>query len=99
MSPNVKKTPWTAEEDELLLKLYAQYPEKWSIIARQVAGRTDDACSKRYREALDPSLNKGDWTPEEDVKLYAAYESTGGKWREIGKLLNRSGLSSRNRSV
>ncbi|EKM60799.1 uncharacterized protein PHACADRAFT_246943 [Phanerochaete carnosa HHB-10118-sp] len=97
LSPNVKKTPWTPEEDELLLKLYAQYPEKWSIIARQITGRTDDACSKRYREALDPSLNKGDWTAEEDERLYAAYLSTGGKWREIGKLLNRSGLASRNR--
>lgn len=97
LSPNVKKSPWTKEEDQLLLQLYEQYPEKWSVIARQIPGRTDDACSKRYREALDPSLNRSEWTAEEDQRLYDAYVRTGGKWREIGKLLNRSSLASRNR--
>ena len=93
----MKKTAWTREEDELLLSLYAMHSTKWSVIARQIPGRTDDACSKRYREALDPSLKKGDWTPEEDFHLLQAYQRLGGRWGQIGAELRRSGLGCRNR--
>ncbi|KAI1797566.1 hypothetical protein LXA43DRAFT_981068 [Ganoderma leucocontextum] len=97
LSPNVKKTAWTPEEDQLLLSLYATHGTKWSIIARNIPGRTDDACSKRYREALDPSLKRDDWTGQEDSKLLDAYARLGGKWGFIGQELNRSGLGCRNR--
>ena len=99
LSPNVKKSAWTAEEDQLLLQLYATHGTKWSVIARQISGRTDDACSKRYREALDPSLKRDDWTFDEDAKLLQAYARLGGKWGAIGQELNRSGLGCRNRSL
>ncbi|TFK93537.1 hypothetical protein K466DRAFT_537804 [Polyporus arcularius HHB13444] len=97
LSPNVKKTAWTPEEDQLLLSLYATHGTKWSVIARRIPGRTDDACSKRYREALDPSLKRDDWTYDEDVKLLEVYARLGGKWGLIGQELNRSGLGCRNR--
>lgn len=97
LSPSVKKSAWTTEEDELLLSLYAQDPNKWSQIARGIPGRTDDACSKRYREALDPKLKKGEWTDEEDTRLLQCYAEHGGKWGIIGPKLGRSGLGCRNR--
>lgn len=97
LSPSVKKTAWTAEEDQKLLYLYDQQGPKWSVIARQIPGRTDDACSKRYREALDPSLKKDVWTPEEDHKLNQAHIQHGMKWGLIGQELQRSGLACRNR--
>ncbi|KAL1951754.1 hypothetical protein VTO73DRAFT_903 [Trametes versicolor] len=97
LSPNVKKTAWTSEEDQLLLSLYAVHGTKWSVIARNIQGRTDDACSKRYREALDPSLKRDDWTAAEDTKLLEAYARLGGKWGIIGQELGRSGLGCRNR--
>ena len=75
------------------------YSTKWSVIARHIPGRTDDACSKRYREALDPSLKKDDWTLVEDDKLLEAYARVGGRWGQIGQELSRSGLGCRNRSV
>jgi hypothetical protein len=53
--------------------------------ARYISGRTDDACSKRYREALDPSLKKDEWTPEEDAKLIEAFSRIGGKWGRVGQ--------------
>ena len=79
------------------MSLYAIHSTKWSVIARQIPGRTDDACSKRYREALDPSLKKGDWTSEEDFHLLQAYKRLGGRWGQIGAELRRSGLGCRNR--
>ena len=93
----MKKSAWTPEEDALLLALYARHPMKWSVIARGISGRTDDACSKRYREALDPSLKKDEWTDEEDIQLLECYERFPGKWGLIGPQLGRSGLGCRNR--
>lgn len=99
LQPNVKKSAWTADEDKLLIELYLKHGPKWSAIARQILGRTDDACSKRYREALDPNLKKEDWTPEEDAKLIEVYHLIGGKWGQVGQSLQRSGLGCRNRSI
>ncbi|KAF9452596.1 hypothetical protein P691DRAFT_794751 [Macrolepiota fuliginosa MF-IS2] len=97
LSPTVKKTAWTQEEDKSLLNLYGQYGAKWSTIARSIPGRTDDACSKRYREALDPRLKKDEWTSEEDEKLLEVFGRIGGKWGQIGQEMQRSGLGCRNR--
>ncbi|KAG8220063.1 hypothetical protein J3R82DRAFT_1081 [Butyriboletus roseoflavus] len=97
LSPSVKKTAWTKEEDNLLMELYKNHSAKWAVIARNIPGRTDDACSKRYREALDPCLKKDDWTQGEDEKLIAAYNRLGGKWGRVGQELQRSGLGCRNR--
>jgi hypothetical protein len=95
----VKKTAWTPDEDQLLLELFDKFGSKWSLIARHIAGRTDDACSKRYRESLDPTLKKDQWTPVEDAKLMESYNRIGGKWGQVGQELQRSGLGCRNRFV
>ncbi|KAJ7770909.1 hypothetical protein DFH07DRAFT_805674 [Mycena maculata] len=97
LSPVVKKSAWTQDEDRLLIELYTAHGPKWSAIARKIHGRTDDACSKRYREALDPNLKKDEWTPEEDIKLAEVYGRIGGKWGQVGQELRRSGLGCRNR--
>ncbi|KAI0963145.1 hypothetical protein AcW1_000307 [Taiwanofungus camphoratus] len=97
LSPSIKKSAWTAEEDRVLLSLYAIHHTKWAVIARHIPGRTDDACSKRYREALDPSLKRDEWTPDEDALLMEVYGRLGGKWGQVGQALKRSGLACRNR--
>ncbi|KAI5119921.1 hypothetical protein M0805_000886 [Coniferiporia weirii] len=101
LSPTIKKCAWTPEEDSLLLSLFGKHPNKWSLIAREIPGRTDDACSKRYREALDPNLKKDEWTEEEDRRLLEVLPRFGGpakpKWVLIGQELRRSGLGCRNR--
>lgn len=93
----MKKSAWTQAEDQRLLEQYNLLGPKWSAIARQIPGRTDDACSKRYREALDPCLRRDEWTAEEDAKLMGVYSRIGGKWREVGQEMQRSGLGCRNR--
>ena len=97
----MKKSAWTPEEDQLLLSLFEKHPNKWSRIAREIPGRTDDACSKRYREALDPNLKKDEWEEEEDKRLLDALVRHGGamrpKWVLIGQELCRSSLGCRNR--
>lgn len=67
------------------------------MIAKQISGRTDDACAKRYREALDPSIKQGEWTEEEDQRLLQEYRRWGGRWSSVAAQLGRSGLGCRNR--
>lgn len=94
------QTPWTPAEDALLLKLYATHsPPRWALIAKSIPGRTDDACSKRYRESLDPLLKRDNWTPEEDAKLIHLNKQLGSKWTQVGQAMGRSGLGCRNRSI
>jgi hypothetical protein len=99
LSPSLKKSAWSPAEDRRLLELYAVYGPKWSQIARHIPGRTDDACSKRYREALDPSLKKDEWSPTEDERLRQAHARLGTRWGHISQELNRSSLSCRNRQA
>ncbi|KAF8527944.1 hypothetical protein BU17DRAFT_81177 [Hysterangium stoloniferum] len=98
LSPLIRKTPWTPAEDAQLLKLYATHqPPRWSLIAKQIPGRTDDACSKRYREALDPRLKRDSWSSNEDAKLLELTAQLGSKWTQVGQAMGRSGLGCRNR--
>ncbi|KAG6837866.1 hypothetical protein H0H93_013019 [Arthromyces matolae] len=97
LAESIKKSAWTTAEDELLLSLYTIHGTKWSAIAREIPGRTDDACSKRYREALDPALKKDEWTSDEDKRLMELFHEIGGKWGQVGQELQRSGLACRNR--
>ncbi|CAG8627821.1 4362_t:CDS:2, partial [Racocetra fulgida] len=63
-------TKWTEEEDELLRAAISIYgPHKWSLIAAHVPNRTPMQCSTRWLGALNPTIHKGRWTPEEDAAL------------------------------
>lgn len=97
LCPTIKKSSWTPEEDHKLVELHRTYGNKWSTIARFIQGRTDDACSKRFREALDPKLKKDEWSAEEDAQLLEAQKRLGCKWRDVGEEMQRGSLACRNR--
>ncbi|KAG9299136.1 hypothetical protein G9A89_020449 [Geosiphon pyriformis] len=66
-------TKWTEEEDQLLRAAISIYgPHKWSLIAAHVPNRTPMQCSTRWLGALNPTIHKGRWTPEEDAALKEA---------------------------
>lgn len=43
---NIKKAEWSKEEDELLLDMIEYYGYKWSIISRELVGRSDVQCRR-----------------------------------------------------
>lgn len=47
-----------------------------------------DICCCRWVNILDPSLNRGAWTQEEDLKLKAAIREHGYCWSRIAACLN-----------
>merc|ERR1719235_1931604 len=50
-----------------------------------VVGRTSKQCRDRYKLKLDPSINHGPWTPEEDDLLVKLQEQLGNQWTKIAK--------------
>ncbi|KAI9469414.1 Homeodomain-like protein, partial [Coemansia mojavensis] len=98
LDPSLHKGPWTAEEDDLLRQRVAQYPSQWSRVAEGIPGRTDDQCAKRWRESLDPEIDRSKWRPEEDRLLLEKYAELGTQWQKIATFFQgRPGLHCRNR--
>jgi hypothetical protein len=98
LDPSLRKGPWTEEEDRLLREGVARYPKQWSKIADMIKGRTDDQCAKRWRESLDPNIDRSSWTEDDDKLLLEKYEKFGTQWQKIALFFpGRPGLHCRNR--
>ncbi|KAF9931193.1 hypothetical protein FBU30_010636 [Linnemannia zychae] len=98
LDPSLKKGPWTEEEDHLLRTGVQKFKGQWSKIAERIQGRTDDQCAKRWREGLDPHIDRAAWTPEDDVILLQKFAEYGSQWQKIAlSFPGRPGLHCRNR--
>ncbi|KAI9375539.1 hypothetical protein BJX61DRAFT_539691 [Aspergillus egyptiacus] len=85
---------WTAAEDALLWELY-QIQEKaptgkcqkinWNEIARNIPGRSNKDCRKRYYNRFTGGLRKGSWTQDEDERLFQLVERYGCRWATIAQ--------------
>ncbi|XP_068105331.1 snRNA-activating protein complex subunit 4 isoform X2 [Hyperolius riggenbachi] len=87
LDPNIKKGPWTKEEDEWLLRAVEKYGEKeWYKIRWEVPGRSDIQCRERYVKALHKDVKKGRWSQEESKQLLELTAKYGvGKWAKVSR--------------
>ncbi|KAF9952358.1 hypothetical protein BGZ72_006333 [Mortierella alpina] len=98
LDPKLKKGAWTEEEDHLLRTGVQMFKGQWSKIAERIPGRTDDQCAKRWRESLDPLIDRAAWTSEDDILLLQRFEEFGSQWQKIALAFpGRPGLHCRNR--
>jgi hypothetical protein len=80
--------PFTVDEDQRLIHSILLYGTKrWSLIAMGLPNRTPKQCRERWHYHLNPVLNKGPWTPEEDLILFRKHAELGNRWTEIAKFL------------
>lgn len=54
LRPDLNHSPWTDEEDSLLLKLQAEIGNRWTEISRSFSGRTDAMLKNRFNRLKKP---------------------------------------------
>lgn len=88
LKPGLVKGAWTEEEDALLSHHVREMAKgNWVGVAEHVAGRTPKQCRERWMLVLDPTINKDEWTPEEDEQLLVLHQAHGNAWALIAKQL------------
>ena len=98
--PVYLKRAWTPDEDELLrIAVERHGAQQWSTIAQQMVARCGKQCRERWFNHLCPTVNKGEWTEEEDRLIAEGVLKFGNRWCEIVKLLptHRSDNAVKNR--
>ncbi|KEY71919.1 hypothetical protein S7711_11359 [Stachybotrys chartarum IBT 7711] len=91
---SLKKGVWDEDEDERLREAVRVHGQKWAIIANIVGLRSPDQCAKRWQYSLDPRLDHGGWSPEEDEFLVTLVQAHGRDW----KLLHEQEFPTRSRN-
>ncbi|CAK68652.1 unnamed protein product (macronuclear) [Paramecium tetraurelia] len=74
---------WTQTEDQALLRIFKQIGPYWNAIAKQIQNKTGKQVRRRYKNFLDPNLNHGPMTDQEDEKIFQEYLKQGTQWSKI----------------
>jgi hypothetical protein len=48
LQPNINKNTWTENEDNIIIKLQAKYGNQWSVMTKELPGRSDNAIKNRW---------------------------------------------------
>ncbi|XP_022133787.1 myb-related protein 305-like [Momordica charantia] len=85
----VRKGPWTTEEDLILMNYIAIHGEGvWNSLAK-AAGlkRTGKSCRLRWLNYLRPDVRRGNITAEEQLLIMDLHSKWGNRWSKIARHL------------
>lgn len=89
----LKKGPWTAAEDAVLLEYVKRQGEgNWNAVQKNTSlQRCGKSCRLRWANHLRPFLKKGPFTPEEEKTIIDLHAKIGNKWaRMAAQVINFS---------
>ncbi|KAJ8622937.1 hypothetical protein MRB53_031466 [Persea americana] len=86
---DVRKGPWTTEEDLILINYIANHGEGvWNTLARSAGlKRTGKSCRLRWLNYLRPDVRRGNITPEEQLLIMELHARWGNRWSKIARHL------------
>nr|UNZ81760.1 transcription factor MYB 6 [Rheum palmatum] len=86
---DVRRGPWTLEEDNLLIRYIACHGEgRWNSLAKSAGlKRTGKSCRLRWLNYLKPDIKRGNLTPQEQLMILELHSKWGNRWSKIAQHL------------
>ncbi|KAL5581878.1 hypothetical protein UlMin_014320 [Ulmus minor] len=66
LRPNIKRGNYTKEEEETIIRLHASLGNKWSAIAAELEGRTDNEIKNHWHTHLKRRVNRNSHTTHKE---------------------------------
>jgi len=88
LKQTVKKGGWTQEEDALLKKWISENgPNDWTRCSELITGRNGKQCRERWVNILYPRVMTGDWSIEDQVRIFQLMKQYKTSWSKISSSL------------
>ncbi|EPS61416.1 hypothetical protein M569_13382, partial [Genlisea aurea] len=86
---NVKRGPWTPEEDAKILAYVASHGTgNWTFVPQKAGlNRCGKSCRLRWTNYLRPDLKHDGFTPEEEQCIVELHRTIGSRWSLIARRL------------
>ncbi|GMI71559.1 hypothetical protein HRI_000825200 [Hibiscus trionum] len=85
----LRRGPWTLEEDTLLIHYITRHGEgRWNLLAKSAGlKRTGKSCRLRWLNYLKPDIKRGNLTPQEQLLILELHSKWGNRWSKIAQHL------------